>query len=118
MANLDIAERRLAQDGRIKLQYDQRDVDVRVSIVPALFGEKAALRILDPGAMTFDLSALGFDDTCYARLHDALNQPHGMILVTGPTGSGKTTTVYAALRFVNSTELHIMTAEDPIEYRI
>jgi type IV pilus assembly protein PilB len=118
MADLDIAERRMPQDGRIRLRYDDREIDVRVSIVPTLYGEKTSLRILDRDATSLDLSTLGFDQRTDERFRSAIGQPHGMVLVTGPTGAGKTTTLYAAINALNSPDVHIMTAEDPIEYRL
>jgi len=119
MAKLDIAERRLPQDGRIKLHLGKRqEVDFRVSTLPCLFGEKVVLRILDRRGLTLDLAQLGFEPDALAQFKDALAMPYGMILVTGPTGSGKTTTLYSALSTINSQEINIMTAEDPVEYNL
>jgi len=119
MADLDIAERRLAQDGRIKLKVGPgREVDVRVSIVPTMAGEKVVLRILDKAATELDLNRLGFSIGDLEVFRAAFTKPHGMILVTGPTGSGKTTTLYAVLNELNKPTLNISTAEDPIEYNI
>ncbi len=118
MANLDIAERRLPQDGRIKLRYHTREIDFRVSILPTIFGEKAVLRILDKDALKLDLSSLGFDPTSLAHFEHAIRQPYGMILITGPTGSGKTTTLYSAIHTINAPDVNIMTAEDPVEYNL
>jgi type IV pilus assembly protein PilB len=118
MANLDIAERRAPQDGRIKLRYGSREIDFRVSILPAIFGEKAVLRILDREALQLDLGKLGFDQRTYEQFNDAIHQPYGMVLITGPTGSGKTTTLYSAIATINSPEHNIMTAEDPVEYNL
>jgi type IV pilus assembly protein PilB len=118
MANLDIAERRLPQDGRIKLRYKTREIDFRVSILPTIFGEKAVLRILDKDALQLDLTRLGFDSWGLHRFQEAIRQPHGMILITGPTGSGKTTTLYSAIHTINSPDVNIMTAEDPVEYNL
>jgi type IV pilus assembly protein PilB len=118
MANLDIAERRLPQDGRIKLRYANREIDFRVSTLPTIFGEKAVLRILDKDALKLDLTALGFDAWSLERFTAAIRQPYGMILITGPTGSGKTTTLYSAIHTINSPDVNIMTAEDPVEYNL
>ncbi len=118
MANLDIAERRLPQDGRIKFRDAAREIDFRVSIVPALFGESVVLRILDKSALKLDLTQLGFDAWGLDQFQKAIKSPHGMILVTGPTGSGKTTTLYSGLSAVNSPDIHILTLEDPVEYNL
>ena len=118
MANLDIAERRLPQDGRIKLRYDQREIDFRVSTLPTIFGEKTVLRILDKDALQLDLTKLGFDPWSLEQFNKAIHQPYGMILITGPTGSGKTTTLYSAIHTINSPDINIMTAEDPVEYNL
>jgi type IV pilus assembly protein PilB len=118
MANLDIAERRLPQDGRIKFREAGREVDFRVSIIPALFGESVVLRLLDRTSLRLDLTQLGFDAWSLEQFHKAIHSPHGMILVTGPTGSGKSTTLYSALQTVNSPDIHILTLEDPVEYNL
>jgi type IV pilus assembly protein PilB len=118
MSNLDIAERRLPQDGRIKLRHGNRDIDFRVSILPTIFGEKAVLRILDKDALQLDLTRLGFDQWSFEKFNHAIHQPYGMILITGPTGSGKTTTLYSAISTINAPEHNIMTAEDPVEYNL
>jgi type IV pilus assembly protein PilB len=118
MANLDIAERRLPQDGRIKFRDTAREVDFRVSMIPALFGESVVLRILDKSALKLDLTQLGFDGWSLEQFQKAIKSPHGMILVTGPTGSGKTTTLYSGLSAVNSPDVHILTLEDPVEYNL
>jgi type IV pilus assembly protein PilB len=118
MANLDIAERRLPQDGRIKFRDGSRELDFRVSILPALFGESVVLRILDKSALRLDLAQLGFDARGLDQFQKAIRSPHGMIVVTGPTGSGKTTTLYSALSAVNSPDIHILTLEDPVEYNL
>jgi type IV pilus assembly protein PilB len=118
MANLDISERRLPQDGRIKLRYGTREIDFRVSVLPTIFGEKAVLRILDKEALQLDLSKLGFDAWSLEKFGHAIHQPYGMVLITGPTGSGKTTTLYSAIHTINSPEHNIMTAEDPVEYNL
>src|SRR3989449_173851 len=118
MSNLDIAERRLPQDGRIKLRYNTREIDFRVSVLPTIFGEKAVLRILDKDALQLDLTKLGFDPGALEHFEKVIRQPHGMVLITGPTGSGKTTTLYSAIHTINSPEHNIMTAEDPVEYNL
>jgi type IV pilus assembly protein PilB len=117
MARLDIAERRLPQDGRIKLRIGRRgEIDFRVSTVPCLFGERVVLRILDKSNLQMNLTKLGFDEDALRFFMDALNKPYGMILVTGPTGSGKTTTLYSGLNYLNKVGINISTAEDPVEY--
>ena len=118
MSNLDISERRLPQDGRIKLRYGPREIDFRVSILPTIFGEKAVLRILDKEALQLDMTKLGFDAWSYEKFGHAIHQPYGMVLITGPTGSGKTTTLYSAISTINAPEHNIMTAEDPVEYNL
>ncbi|HKW90638.1 MAG TPA: type IV-A pilus assembly ATPase PilB [Methylomirabilota bacterium] len=118
MATMDIAERRLPQDGRIKLRYHQREIDFRVSTLPTIFGEKTVMRILDKEALQLDLSALGFDPWSLEQFTKAIHSPYGMILITGPTGSGKTTTLYSAIHTINSPDINIMTAEDPVEYNL
>jgi type IV pilus assembly protein PilB len=102
MATMDIAERRLPQDGRIKLRYHQREIDFRVSTLPTIFGEKTVMRILDKEALQLDLGALGFDPWSLEQFSKAIQSPYGMILITGPTGSGKTTTLYSAINTINS----------------
>jgi type IV pilus assembly protein PilB len=117
MAKLDIAEKRLPQDGRIKLRTGKgREMDFRVSSIPTLFGEKVVLRLLDKSALQLDMTKLGFEESSLADLKAAIHKPVGMILVTGPTGSGKTTTLYSALSELNKETDNIITAEDPIEY--
>jgi type IV pilus assembly protein PilB len=117
MSKLDIAERRLPQDGRIKLRLGKKkEIDFRVSVLPCLFGEKTVLRILDKANLQADLTKLGFEEGALQKFMDVLNKPYGMILVTGPTGSGKTTTLYSALNYLNKPGINIMTAEDPVEY--
>ena len=118
MAALNIAERRIPQDGRIRLKMGKRVIDFRVSTLPVLFGEKIVMRILDKGNLTLDLSKFGFEPKAEADLMKAILNPYGMVLVTGPTGSGKTTTLYSALSRVNTIEVNIMTAEDPVEYNL
>ena len=118
MSNLNIAERRVPQDGRIKLKIGKKVIDYRVSTLPTLFGEKIVLRILDKGNLTLDLEKFGIEPRAEADLREAVANPYGMVLVTGPTGSGKTTTLYSALSKVNNIDVNIMTAEDPVEYNI
>ena len=118
MADLDIAEHRRAQDGHIRLRSADHEVDVRVATLPTIFGESVVLRILDRDASTLDLARLGLDAAALAHLHPALRAQHGLILVTGPTGSGKTTTLYAALQTLNTLGVKILTIEDPVEYRL
>jgi len=118
MAALNIAERRVPQDGRIKLKMGARVIDYRVSTLPVLFGEKIVLRILDKGNLTLDLAKFGFEPKAEADLMKAILNPYGMVLVTGPTGSGKTTTLYSALSKINTIDVNIMTAEDPVEYNL
>ena len=118
MANLDISERRMPQDGRIKLRYNAREIDFRVSILPTIFGEKAVLRILDKDALKLDLTHLGFEAPALQTFNHAIHQPYGMVLITGPTGSGKTTTLYSAIHTINQPGHNIMTAEDPVEYNL
>jgi type IV pilus assembly protein PilB len=118
LAQLNIAERRVPQDGRIKLRLGQRVIDFRVSTLPVLFGEKIVLRILDKGNLTLDLAKFGFEPKAEADLMKAILNPYGMVLVTGPTGSGKTTTLYSALSKINTIDVNIMTAEDPVEYNL
>ena len=117
MAELDIAERRLPQDGRIKLKLGKgREMDFRVSVCPTLFGEKVVLRLLDKSNLQLDMTKLGFDAEPLKAFKDAIDRPYGMVLVTGPTGSGKTTTLYSALAELNKTTDNISTAEDPVEF--
>ena len=118
LSNLNIAERRLPQDGRLKLKLGKRVIDFRVSTLPVLFGEKIVLRILDKGNLTLDLATFGFEPRAEEDLMSAIANPYGMVLVTGPTGSGKTTTLYSALSQINNIDVNIMTAEDPVEYNL
>jgi general secretion pathway protein E len=118
MSHLDIAERRLPQDGRLRLAVRGQEVDFRVSTIPSLYGETVVLRVLDRNAVTFDYQSLGLPADVQQRLSLALDQPNGMVLVTGPTGSGKTTTLYTGLLGLNSTARKIVTVEDPIEYQL
>lgn len=119
MAQLDIAERRLPQDGRIKLRIGKnREMDFRVSTLPTLYGEKIVLRLLDREKLQLDMTKLGFEEKPLAQFKEAIHRPYGMCLVTGPTGSGKTTTLYSALQELNSEEVNISTSEDPVEYNL
>ena len=119
MADLDIAERRLTQDGRIKLKMaGGKELDIRVSVLPTLFGEKIVMRLLDKANLQLDMTKLGFDKKTLADFRDALYRPYGMILITGPTGSGKSTTLYSALYDLNKPDVNISTAEDPVEYNL
>ncbi len=116
MADLDISERRLPQDGRIKVKLGERTIDLRVSVLPTIFGEKIVMRILDPKSLMVDMTKLGFPEFALKNFSKAISLPYGMILVTGPTGSGKTTTLYSALKTLNTIDVNIMTAEDPVEF--
>lgn len=118
MSNMNIAERRIPQDGRFKIRAVGKEADVRVSILPTVHGEKVVMRILDKTSLAPSLSALGLDQKSYENLKYAIDQPHGMLLVTGPTGSGKTTTLYSALQELNKTDVNIITVEDPVEYQL
>jgi len=118
MAQLNIAERRVPQDGRIKLKIGNKVIDYRVSTLPTLFGEKVVLRILDKGNLTLDLEKFGLEPRAEVELMEAIMNPYGMVLVTGPTGSGKTTTLYSALSKINNIDVNIMTSEDPVEYNL
>ncbi len=120
MAKMDISEKRLPQDGRLKirttLEGRKKEIDYRVSTLPTLFGEKIVLRILDRDTLPLDMTKLGFEESSLKKVEEAILKPYGMVLVTGPTGSGKTSTLYAALNRLNTAETNIMTAEDPVEY--
>ena len=118
MSNLDIAERRLPQDGRMRVRVGGRDIDLRVSFMPTVHGEKCVLRILDKSNLSASLDKLGLDQDTFRRFKAAVDAPHGLILVTGPTGSGKTTTLYSALNELNNPEYNIITVEDPVEFQI
>jgi type IV pilus assembly protein PilB len=119
MASLDIAERRIPQDGRIKLKLGKgREMDFRVSVLPTIWGEKIVLRLLDKGNLQLDMAKLGFEEKALKDFKTAISQPYGMVLVTGPTGSGKTTTLYSALKELNQVTTNISTAEDPVEYNL
>jgi type IV pilus assembly protein PilB len=118
MSNLDISERRLPQDGRIRAIVNDRKIDLRMSTLPTAFGEKVVMRILDNKAINVPLEALGFSDDMLTKWKEQIDQPHGIVLVTGPTGSGKTTTLYSSLRVMDGNKLNISTVEDPIEYQL
>ena len=118
MAKMNIAEKRIPQDGRIKLKVSRREVDIRVSVIPMLHGESIVMRVLDKDAMKFSLRGIGMDDEIYAKFNRVIRLPHGIVLVTGPTGSGKTTTLYSALAEIRDEETKIITTEDPIEYQL
>jgi general secretion pathway protein E len=118
MAKLNIAERRLPQDGRIKLQVQGKELDLRVSTVPTMYGESVVIRLLHKESIAFDFSSLGFEGAMLERFLDVLALPHGIILITGPTGSGKSTTLYTALHKLNTPERKIITVEDPVEYQL
>jgi general secretion pathway protein E len=118
MANLNIAERRLAQDGRFKVRIRDKEIDLRVSTIPTMYGESVVLRLLHRDDVALNFSALGFSPKLESKMLDILALPHGILLVTGPTGSGKSTTLYAALKHLNTPERKILTVEDPVEYNI
>lgn len=118
MARLNIAEKRLPQDGRIKLKVKGREIDVRLSVIPMIHGEGLVMRILDKGSMVFELQKIGMDPEQYDVFKELITLPHGIILVTGPTGSGKTTTLYSALVEINQPDIKIITTEDPVEYQL
>src|SRR5581483_6851695 len=122
MSKLDIAEKRLPQDGRIKIRYNEsgepKEIDFRVSVLPTLFGEKIVLRLLDKDKLMLDMTKLGFEPESLQKFEDAIARPWGMVLVTGPTGSGKTNTLYSSIAKINTPETNIMTAEDPVEFNL
>lgn len=118
LAGLDIAERRLPQDGRFRIHVSGKEIDLRVSMLPTVYGEKIVIRILDKSALTGSITQLGLDDYTFSVFKKAIDAPHGMILVTGPTGSGKTTTLYSVLQELNNPEYNIVTVEDPVEYQL
>ncbi|MBU6400253.1 MAG: GspE/PulE family protein, partial [Verrucomicrobia bacterium] len=118
MSNLDIAERRLPQDGRMRVRVGGKDIDLRVSFLPTVHGEKCVLRVLDKSNLSASIDKLGMDKETFRRFKGAVDAPHGLLLVTGPTGSGKTTTLYSALNELNNPEFNIVTVEDPVEFQI
>jgi type IV pilus assembly protein PilB len=118
MADLDIAEKRRPQDGRIRVKEGDKTIDIRMSTLPTDFGEKVVLRILDKSNLQLDITKLGFEERDLHTFQRTLYLPYGMVLVTGPTGSGKTTTLYGALHYINRPEINITTIEDPIEYNL
>ena len=118
LSKMDIAERRLPQDGRFKIKASGRDIDVRVSVIPTIYGEKVVMRILDASAVDLNLNQLGFESGPLEEFKNMLSQPHGIIIVTGPTGSGKSTTLYSALNYLKDPTKNITTVEDPVEYRL
>jgi len=118
LSQMDIAERRLPQDGRFKVRVSGRDIDVRVSAIPTIYGEKVVMRILDASAVDHNLDRLGFESELLQEFKDKLSLPHGIVIVTGPTGSGKSTTLYSALNYIRDPAKNITTVEDPVEYRL
>jgi type IV pilus assembly protein PilB len=118
MSNVDITERRVPQNGRITVQVNQRSIDLRLATLPTVWGEKVILRVLDTGGIDLKLDSLGFTDANYQRFATSFTKPHGMVLVTGPTGSGKSTTLYATLAAISNPTINIITVEDPVEYRL
>jgi general secretion pathway protein E len=118
MASLNIAEKRLPQDGRIRIKIAGKDIDIRVATAPTAFGERITMRLLDKSAVKLDLSVIGFTPKNLAQMRKIISQPHGILLVTGPTGSGKTTTLYSALTEINQPDKNILTVEDPVEYQL
>jgi len=118
LANLDIAERMGPQDGKFQIRYESRTIDFRLSTLPVVGGEKAVMRILDSNGVAKDLTKLGYEERCLADMQKAINSSYGMLLVTGPTGSGKSTTLYASVREVSTPEINVVTVEDPVEYRM
>src|SRR5205085_11483670 len=122
MSKLDIAEKRLPQDGRIKIRFQddgqQKEIDFRVSVLPTLFGEKIVMRLLDKDKLMLDMTKLGFEQESLDKFESAIQRPWGMVLVTGPTGSGKTNTLYSSIARINTPETNIMTAEDPVEFNL
>jgi general secretion pathway protein E len=118
MGGLNIAEKRLPQDGRIRVKLAGRDIDIRLSTTPIVYGERIVMRLLDKSAVLLDLAEIGMDKGQLAKMESLIHKTHGIVLVTGPTGSGKTTTLYAALSKINRPDLNIMTIEDPVEYQL
>ena len=118
LSEMDIAERRLPQDGRFKIKAPGRDIDVRVSAIPTIYGEKIVMRILDKTGINHNLDELGFEPELLEKFKFILDQPYGIVIVTGPTGSGKSTTLYSALNYLRDPRMNITTVEDPVEYRL
>jgi len=118
MSDIDVSEKRLPQDGRFRIQYEKRQIDFRVSTLPTIFGEKVVIRILDQGNLLIDLSQMGFSEANYKDWLSVIDRPEGLVLITGPTGSGKTSTLYAVLKKLNTPERNIVTVEDPVEYHL
>ncbi len=118
MSNVDITERRVPQNGRITVRLNNHNVDLRTATLPTVWGEKVVLRVLDTGGIDLELKKLGFTEDNHARFAESFHKPHGMVLVTGPTGSGKSTTLYATLTEISTPEVNIITVEDPVEYRL
>ena len=118
LSNLDIGERRLPQDGRFKVKIGSREIDIRVSTLPTIYGEKVVMRLLDREKLVLKMEELGFEKEDLEKFKKALKKPYGMIIVTGPTGSGKTTTLYSGLSYINTSEKNIVTIEDPVEYEL
>jgi len=118
MSNMDITERRMPQDGRFKIEFEKKDIDFRVSCLPITYGEKIVLRALDKSNLSVGLEKLGFLPEPLAAFNRAIAHPYGMILVTGPTGSGKSTTLYSILNRINKPDVNLMTIEDPVEYQV
>src|SRR5687767_3002555 len=118
MAKLDISEQRVSQDGRIHVTVEGREIDLRVSTLPTITGEKVVMRVLDRKNVTFNLDQLGVPPPSLMRIKEMLARPHGLLLVTGPTGSGKTTTLYSAIELIKSVHRNIVTVEDPVEYQL
>ena len=115
---MDIAEHRVPQDGRCQVSVEGKDVDLRISTLPTVLGEKVVIRVLDRPRLTFNLDELGVPQSILGRIKSLLSKPHGLLLVTGPTGSGKTTTLYSALELIKSVQSNIVTVEDPVEYQL
>ena len=118
LSKMDIAERRLPQDGRFRIKAPGRDIDVRVSVIPTIYGEKVVMRILDSASLNHNLDQLGFEQQYLKEYKEILKRPHGIIVVTGPTGSGKSTTLYSSLNYIKDPKKNITTVEDPVEYRL
>lgn len=118
LSRMDIAEKRLPQDGSFMIKIEDRSIDLRISVIPTIFGEKAVLRILDKGAFSFELEKLGFPEKDLTKFEDSITKPYGLIFITGPTGCGKSTTLYSVLSFIKTPKKNIITIEDPVEYHI